>query len=930
VESIPTRRTSAWRGSTVALLIAGSSACLAQEEAIPTVVVTGSRIRAEAGETTGPVTIVTDAELTRGGNDSLGKVLQTLPYNTGAPLNTNVNSGGDGSTRVDLRGLGPNRTVVLMNGRRLPAGGVGADSSIDVDAFPLGMIERVEVLTTGASAVYGADAIGGVINIVTRPEFDGFELGVQRSETSRGDGAITRAEALVGGELGSGRWMIGADYTDQQAVLMDARAYSEIPLTHVDSTGELIPWGSPAIADGRYLVPGGNTLGLEEGLYTRVAGSTGQSASDWRPIGFGAEPFNFAPFSYLQTLNERGSIWFTGNHPLQGAEIFVEGLLSRRESAQKLAPAPVNFRPGQAPPLESGGFGVPAVNFYNPFGMDIAGCCRRLVELDDRGFGQRVEMWRVLAGVRGELHAWTWEVSAAMSDSDAVTNERGLPLSARFRQGLGPSGRDMSGNVVCGVPDPQTGIVPASAVIAGCVPINLFGGAGSITQEQLDYMADPIRDTGHNTQRLANAGFEGPWGRTPAGEIRWALGAEYRYESGAYVYDEIRAGGTVSSGLASDIPGGEFEALEGYAEARIPLLADGERWGEMNASLGARFSDFDTFGSHTSWHAGWRWDVNSTWALRADYATLFRAPALAELYETQVLSDEDQAFDPCGNDPTPEQQSHCAANGVPGGSYVQEEFVTNQVTYGGNPALEPEDGHSFDAGIELHSGNAGSWRLSLDYFESKLAGYIERPESGLLLDECANFGTPTACSKITRFADGSLESVDNRISNFGLVKVSGIDFAGNVGVTSGIGNIDARVIVTNLLSHELQPFEGTRTIDRLGRANFRDALPQWRGLGSLGWSREAWGAQYTVQWIGGFTQCTFAFDDSEYCVQVPSVLYHDFEVSYRWQGLQVQAGVDNLADKDPPYINLGEGNTNTALYRLLGRTWFLRLAYTVE
>jgi hypothetical protein len=141
-----------------------------------------------------------------------------------------------------------------------------------------------------------------------------------------------------------------------------------------------------------------------------------------------------------------------------------------------------------------------------------------------------------------------WEISAAVSDSDAVTNEQGLPLTAPFRSGLGPSGLDASGNIVCGEPDPGSGIVPVDAVIAGCVPINLFGGAGSITQEQLDYMAEPIRDNGHNDQRLANVGFEGPWGHTPAGEIRWALGGEFRAESGAYVYDDLRAGGTVSTG----------------------------------------------------------------------------------------------------------------------------------------------------------------------------------------------------------------------------------------------------------------------------------------------------------------------------------------------------------------------------------------------
>ena len=242
-------------------------------DTLHTVVVTGSRIRSEAGATTGPVTVLTKEQLTRGGNDSLGKVLQTLPYNTGSPTNTNVNAGGDGSTRIDLRGLEPQRTVTLLNGRRLPNGGIGADASVDIDSLPLSMVDRVEVLTTGASAVYGADAIGGVVNVITRSDFKGVELGLQRSETARGDGTITRAQALVGGDIGQGSWMLGADYVDQKGVSMAAREYSAIPLVAASVDGARVPTGSEFIPDGIFEVPDGNALGLPPGFYTRVPGA---------------------------------------------------------------------------------------------------------------------------------------------------------------------------------------------------------------------------------------------------------------------------------------------------------------------------------------------------------------------------------------------------------------------------------------------------------------------------------------------------------------------------------------------------------------------------------------------------------------------------------------------------------------------------------
>jgi iron complex outermembrane receptor protein len=595
----------------------------AASDTLDTVVVTGSRIRSEPGATTGPVTVLTKEQLVRGGNDSLGRVLQTLPYNTGSPPNTNVNALADGSTRIDLRGLQPQRTLTLLNGRRVSNGGIGADASVDFDSLPLSMIDRVEVLTTGASAVYGADAIGGVVNVITRSQFKGVEVGLQRSETSRGDGTITRAQALVGGVVAQGSWMLGADYVDQKGVSMAAREYSAVPLRAASVDGARVPDGSVVIPDGIFEIPDGNALGLPSGLYTRVPGAAGQAASDWRP--YDDETFNFAPYTYLQTPNERGSLWLLGNQPLGGdIELFFEGLFSRRESSQTLAPAP----------YES--IGIPANNFYNPFGVDVPFGLRRLIELETRTFSQRVEMWRAVAGVRGELGEWTWEASIATSESDAVTRENGLPLAEPLMTGLGPSGRDASGRIVCGTPDPVTGIVPASAVIDGCVPINLFGGAGSIAPEQVDYLAGPLRDDGSNSQRLANIGFEGAWGRTSAGEIRWAFGGEYRRESGAYRYDPQRVGGTVSVGLAQDIAGGSFEAREGYGEMRVALLDEQTGWGSLGATLGGRISDFSTFGTHPTWHAGLRWEPARAWAVRADYATLFRAPAFNELYRVAI------------------------------------------------------------------------------------------------------------------------------------------------------------------------------------------------------------------------------------------------------------------------------------------------------
>ena len=209
------------------------------------------------------MTVVSQQELARGGNDSLGRALQSLPFSTGSAPNTNVNNGGDGSTRVDLRGLTPKRTLVLLNGRRLPNGGVGADSSVDIDSLPLSMVERVEVLTTGASTVYGADAIGGVVNVITRKDVDGVEVGAQFSQAEQGDGETSRAQLLLGTQTSHGHWASGWTWWIKGGLHGCAR----LPGGAVPRRGRIRrarEFGTPGIPDGRFMVPAATALAFHD------------------------------------------------------------------------------------------------------------------------------------------------------------------------------------------------------------------------------------------------------------------------------------------------------------------------------------------------------------------------------------------------------------------------------------------------------------------------------------------------------------------------------------------------------------------------------------------------------------------------------------------------------------------------------------------
>ena len=194
-----------------------------------------------------------------------------------------------------------------------------------------------------------------------------------------------------------------------------------------------------------------------------------------------------------------------------------------------------------APLLPDGERGIPATNYYNPFGVDLVVARRRLVELGDRGFNEEIDLWRAVAGVRGRFGDWSWEAGSVCLQRRCGDNrDQACVAFARFIPALGPSGPDASGRIVCGERDPATGVVPEANVISGCVPLDLFGGVGSITREQSDYLGATLRDRGENSQRFLDVSLEGPSGRLPAGELRWALGAEYRREEGQYRFDPLR------------------------------------------------------------------------------------------------------------------------------------------------------------------------------------------------------------------------------------------------------------------------------------------------------------------------------------------------------------------------------------------------------
>jgi outer membrane receptor protein involved in Fe transport len=932
-----------------------SSRSPSPDDPLEEVIVTESRWWLDPTQAVAPLIVLGRRDIERGGASSIGDVLQALPMTTGSPLNTNANgagaseprgggAAGDGSVRILLHDL---PTVVLLNGRRLPNSGLGADASVDLNTLPLSFIERVEVLASGASAAFGADAVGGVVNIVTRRSHRGLELSGTRTITERGDGEIVTGQAAIGFDLLGGEWSLGLDYVEQDGVTMERRSYSALPLLTMDSNGPIAPRGRNNLpADGAFMVPERNDLGLEPGIYTRVAGATGQTLADYRPYVRDNDGFNPAPFNYLQTPNERAALWLLGSRPLSGsANFFLEAFVHHRESAQQAAPA-AHFASD-----------IPADNYYNPFGFDLPFVNRRLVEAGNRRTEQEVDLWRALVGLEGSVAGWTWELALQSAESEATGVERGFLALSRLASALGPSGLNDSGRVVCGSADPETGRVPAANIIPGCVPLNIFGGAGSVTEEQLAYvMPRALINRGTNEQRYAEFVVSGPGGRMLGRDVQWVLGADYRREAGSLEPDPLY-GSEYDTSRFTPTVSGIYDARELFASVQVPLLHDRPWTRDMALNVGMRWSDFDSFDSHTTWQAGLRWQPAEELTLRANYGEVFRAPNLAELYllpqhvdegldvdpwgarepslahlyDVPRRVDEWLDFDPCGNDPTPRQRVNCAADGVPGGAYVQDatDFI---VLLGGNPRLKPETGHTLGAGLVYTPVWARGLFASVDYFQANQSNYISVPSPGQILFECAERGT---CEGVRRFADGRVSQVAATYRNFRELEVRAFDFAINWSGISLIGEVKSRLLATYLDRWDRQPFAGGEVYSYAGTFD-AGARPRWRASGYLDWHSGPWTASYAAEYIGSYSEYVepwppFGIEFEPFDRRVDPVLYHDIEAGFKFDsGVTVRAVITNVTDEDPPYLNIAPANTDASTYRLLGRSYFLELRYQVE
>ncbi|MGS0725611.1 TonB-dependent receptor domain-containing protein, partial [Shewanella sp. 0m-11] len=692
-------------------------AAFAAEDAVERIEVTGSRIKQTDLEGANPVTVLDRDDIVKMGITDVGQLLQRLPAMSGSPIGTTTNNGGNGSVQVNLRGLGSIRTLVLVNGRRTVDGG-------DFQTIPSSMIKRVEILKDGASAVYGADAVAGVVNILTRNDFEGVEITAQTADSFETDSGVQNTLSFVAGKtFDGGNVVVGLDYNDQEKIQQNDTDWFTMQNTYyiTEANAENCAFcegnyyedigfapGVNAMPFGSSRIPNGNFRFNKDSQYaggslTKKDGTSGTNPDDFRAYnGNWWDPandtYNYAPVNYLQTPYKKWNAFVETQFELtESIQFFSELRVNLRQSEQKLAPMPFDTLndPGYSVALkkedgsavldENGNQaysnGVSKDNIYNPFGEDITRVSRRVLE-DNRTFEQDVLQFQFVNGLTGEFNDnWSWDMSYNLGYRSRTDTDKGQWFGPNVSNALGPSFTNDKGVATCGTAD---------APIADCVPMDLFGGPGSITDEMLDYVGVELVDTTRTRQDVFTAAVAGDLFELPGGMVGSAWGYEYRREELTYTPDSGKQKDEVTGNTGAGVEG-SYWVNSVFGEVNLPLLSGVTGAEMLELKLGARYDEFSSFGGNTTFQAGAMWMPVNGLLVRGTYGEVYRAPTVGELYAGQSDSFP-TAQDPCNTtgfgDLSAEGQALCLAQGVPAGGATQSDSQL-RARVGGNPDLKP-------------------------------------------------------------------------------------------------------------------------------------------------------------------------------------------------------------------------------------------------
>ena len=893
--------------------------------------VTGSRIKRADIETSQPIFTLSRAEIQKQGLTSVADILQRISAN-GAAINSTFNNGGDGSSGVSLRNLGEHRTLVLVNGRRWST---QLNGSVDLNTIPTAMIERVEVLKDGASTIYGSDAIAGVVNVITRKDFEGAEAGAYLGQYQQGDGNRQAYDFTIGTGNDRGNVSIGASYVKEEPVMAGDRTISAGgPPFFGGQSGTGVP--------GSYVDPLNNTRYVLDANGNRVRYVSAING------------YNTAPDNYLLTPQERTSLFAQARYDIaDNVSFHTDMLYNERISEQLLAAMPVT---GQT---------LDAQSYYNPTNpdgayagsvtggaRDLINVNRRFVETGGRSFNQNVKNWHFYGGLSGFFdlgsHGFDWDTGYRYDRTDENDLTYGLFNTAALGEAYGPSFLDSDGVVKCG---------SAGSVLAGCAPIDPLGAAGSITQAALDYTSFTAHDSSRTTSKSYYANMSGELASLKAGSLGIAGGYEHRTESGQFDPDAFIAAG-LSTGNAQKPTAGGYDLDEVYLELAIPVLADLPGAKLLDFSVATRYSDYNTFGDTLNSKFGFRWKPFDDLMVRGNWSQGFRAPTINNLYAGATDSYESY-IDPCSTHSgmrTGQVATKCAAEGVPAAFEQPGDGSSRQTlepfTWTSNSNLQPETSTTRTLGFVYNPSWFEGFDVSLDWWKVEIENAITRPEAQFILDKCYQ-GTAGEqeiyCGLFSRDAaypgDAYIITQMNMpLLNLAEYNVEGWDMTVNYRFPeTSVGKFAMKWDSTYLSNWSTKATSDSPEEQRQGLYLARD--PYWRIKSnlSLDWTLGDWGATWGMRYKSGlFEACPYAggsVNAEAFCSEpdrvtangpaprnyLGAVTYHDIQVRYNtpWNAT-VSLGANNVFGKEPPLSLVAPYNQFDAQYDLPGAFYYLQ------
>jgi outer membrane receptor protein involved in Fe transport len=934
-------------------------AALSQDETLSEIVVTGSRIRRVEAETASPVFVLDRGAIEASGVTTMGQLVQRVPSVSGAATNTAVNNGGgDGASTIELRGLSDERTLVLLNGRRVVgiAGSSGATGgAVDINQFPVNLIERVDVLKEGAGAIYGSDAIGGVVNFITRKDFDGVELGYDYGQSGESDGERSNVSIAWGTHSDRGNMVISASYNKQDEISAGDRKFARDALYLYGGT--VYAFGSSRAPGGRIRFGGAtpesqalaNFYGC--GSVTKIEGAPGDSLDDYRcfvTAGDNADFYNYQPLNLVITPQERASFFTSANYNLaENIEVYAELLHSFTTSGFEIAELPFDSRDDDIV--------IPANNFYNPFGIPFGGVAAvnddaewRMVALGTRHSSVDTTGDHATLGFRGDIMdtGWDWDLSAGYSRVDQKNGIEGYLLSSRLQDAFGPSFLDLgSGEVVCGTP---------GNIISGCIPVNIFDINNPDQLDALNTLAASYNQTTVSTIKSYALGFTGEALDMPAGRLQLAAGVgyeEYAFDFDTDSLTETLPPDNLNCGLSQETCSsdslGSYDVTSVYVEALVPILKDLPGARAVNLILGSRYSDYNLFGDSTDSSVKLEWRPVDDLLIRGSWSEAFRVPQIGDLFggkfaNAPTFNDPCVGIAPADVAANPNLADACE-NVVVDGTFEQP---NSQVTgrFGGNSELIPETGDVLTAGFVYQPGYLNGLSMTFDWWRYELDDVITSLDVNSTAEICVASGTsavveslpgaPTFCSLMNRNPDGTIFYIDQPTLNFGKLETSGYDIGFKYALNdTAAGSFQFALDTTFIDKYDSTPCDICTKTEVVGTFDRQFGnYAEWRGLASIGWARNDYTALVSARYVDGLV---IHDPDGSPGVQpdlsIPSVTYLDVSLGYTFgEKLSFQLGADNVTDKQPPIFfqnNVINSNTDVSTYDTVGRYYRASVKY---